>query len=629
MRSIAAVLLVLAGATQAAPSLDAPANAQAGAVLTLRATGSGDPREFVTIVPKGAREGSYGAYVYVKPGDLKLQLPVAAGEYELRLCESGSPYKTLARKAIGLAAASASVKGPASIAAGAAFEVTFTGPNNQRDYVAIGETAPGGRKYLDYKYTREGSPVKLTAPDKAGSYELRYILGERDTIIARQAITVGAVSASVSAPAQVPAGAKIKVTWTGPNNPRDFITMVKAGAAERSYARYAYTERGSPLELTAPDEPGAYEIRYATGGGYLTLARASITVGAISGTLTAPPEALAGETFKVSWKGPDNPRNFITVVPRGAREGDYSGSYFYTTPQHNPGSLVAPLVPGDYEVRYSTAEKYLTLARASLKVAPAKNEPGKVSVTPAAGTKASGAVEIILDASGSMLQKLGGERRIDIAKRTLHKLVGGAIPPGTPFALRVFGREVDSCQTDLDVPVAPLDPAAVQQRIGALVAKNGAKTPIGASLERAADDLRGATGEKLIVLVTDGEETCDGDPATAIAKLRKAGVTTRVSIVGFALDDQKLAATFRRWADAGGGAFFDAKDAGALDRSLTEALRPVFEVVNAQGQVRASGVVGGDAVAAPAGNHIVRIKGRASVSKPVAVKPQETAAITL
>ena len=248
-------------------------------------------------------------------------------------------------------------------------------------------------------------------------------------------------------------------------------------------------------------------------------------------------------------------------------------------------------------------------------------------MTLAAGAKSGGAIEIILDASGSMLQKLGSERRIDIAKKTLTKLTASTIPAGTPFAFRVFGREVDSCQTDLDMPVGPLNPAAVGQRIAALVAKNGAKTPIGASLDKAADDLKSVTGEKLIVLVTDGEETCGGDPAAAIERLRKAGIGTRVSIVGFALDDEKLAATFRRWSDAGGGAFFDAKDAAGLDKSLTEAMRPGFEVVNAQGQVLASGIVGGDAVPVPAGNHTVRIKGRANAAKPVIVKPKETASV--
>ena len=63
-------------------------------------------------------------------------------------------------------------------------------------------------------------------------------------------------------------------------------------------------------------------------------------------------------------------------------------------------------------------------------------------------------------------------------------------------------------------------------------------------------------------------------------------------------------------------------------KALTAALRPDFEVVNAQGQVIASGIVGGDAVAAPAGNHTVRIKGGADAGKPVTVKPKETASVT-
>ena len=129
----------------------------------------------------------------------------------------------------------------------------------------------------------------------------------------------------------------------------------------------------------------------------------------------------------------------------------------------NPGNLLAPLVPGDYELRYSTGETYLTLARAPIKVTAGKSEPGKIAVT-MAGAGSGGAIEIILDASGSMLQKLGGQRRIDIARQMLAKLTSSTIAAGTPFALRVFGREADSCQTVLDIPVGPLNPSAVGQR---------------------------------------------------------------------------------------------------------------------------------------------------------------------
>ena len=130
----------------------------------------------------------------------------------------------------------------------------------------------------------------------------------------------------------------------------------------------------------------------------------------------------------------------------------------------------------------------------------------------------SGAVEVILDASGSMLQRLEGERRIEIAKAAVEHLLGDVLPAGAPFALRVFGhREADSCRTDLEIALAPLEVAMARSKVRGVEAKNRAKTPIGASLLAAKDDLAGVEGPATVVLVTDGEETCEGDPPAAIS----------------------------------------------------------------------------------------------------------------
>ncbi|MDQ7084583.1 MAG: VWA domain-containing protein [Sulfurovum sp.] len=60
------------------------------------------------------------------------------------------------------------------------------------------------------------------------------------------------------------------------------------------------------------------------------------------------------------------------------------------------------------------------------------------------------AIELILDASGSMLKRIQGKRRIDIAKEVLIKAVQETIPAQTLVALRVFGhRKADACRTDL------------------------------------------------------------------------------------------------------------------------------------------------------------------------------------
>ena len=236
-------------------------------------------------------------------------------------------------------------------------------------------------------------------------------------------------------------------------------------------------------------------------------------------------------------------------------------------------------------------------------------------------------MEIILDASGSMLQKIGKDRRIDIARQTLTKLVNTTIPAGTPFAFRVFGRLEDSCQSDLDVPLGPLNVQAVSAKIASLEPKNGAKTAIGASLELVASDLRAVQGERLVILLTDGEETCGGDPAAAIDKLKKAGTAVRVNIVGLAIDDAKLAATFRHWADAGSGAYFDAQGATALNDAMAKAMRPSFEIVDAQGAVVGEGLAGGEPVRVMPGNYTVRLAGGKAAGQSVTVRAKEKATV--
>ncbi|MBL8264750.1 vWA domain-containing protein [Steroidobacter sp.] len=621
------VWLFLLGTSLAwgAPALQGPATANIGAVIPVSFTGSDNPRDFISIVPKSTPEGKYDAYEYAtKSGKVELRVPATPGDYEIRLLAASSPYPTLARVPLKVVAVTATLEAPAQVAAGANFEVKWTGPNNERDYIAIGNAE---RPYLVYAYTRGGSPAKLRALDVDGDYELRYFLGNGDKVIATRKLSIGKVSASVTAPAQAAAGAKFQVKWQGPNNPQDFIAIVKAGAPERTYSKYEYTRAGNPVELRAPDAAGDYEIRYLTGQSYATLASTKIAIGAADASVQGPAEAVAGSAFNVTWKGPNNQSDYITVVAKGAREGT-SGYYKYSS-EGSPAKLIAPLQAGDYEIWYATGQSHTTLAKATIRVTPAKQEPGKLLVTATTAVAAGGGIEIILDASGSMLQKIGGQRRIDIAKQTLTKLTSAGIPAGTPFAFRVFGREVDSCQTDLDIALSPLNAAAVGAKINALEAKNNARTPIGASLEKVSSDLAAVKGERLVVLLTDGEETCGGDPAAAIAALNKAGTTVRVNIVGFAIEDPKLAVTFSHWASLGNGSYFDAKDAAGLSNALTQSLRSSFEVVTAQGQVVASGVTGSEAVSVLPGTYTVRIKGQSSRAQSVTIEPKATATVKL
>jgi hypothetical protein len=110
----------------------------------------------------------------------------------------------------------------------------------------------------------------------------------------------------------------------------------------------------------------------------------------------------------------------------------------------------------------------------------------------------------------------------------------------------------------------------------------------------------------MVVLVTDGEETCGGDPLAAIGELRKAGLEVRVSIVGFAVEDAALKRTFQHWAQAGDGVYVDAVDGAALAAALRTSFAPRFEVRSGE-EVVATGVVDGEPLELAAGSYTVRV----------------------
>jgi hypothetical protein len=83
---------------------------------------------------------------------------------------------------------------------------------------------------------------------------------------------------SIAAPASATVGARIEVAWRGEADERDFIAIVPADAPEGRYLGYEYTRR-NPVTLTAPQQPGNYEVRYlAAASPYPTLARSPITI---------------------------------------------------------------------------------------------------------------------------------------------------------------------------------------------------------------------------------------------------------------------------------------------------------------------------------------------------------------
>jgi hypothetical protein len=589
-------------------TLSAPASAQVGGAIDVEWQGAAEARDFITIVPSGAPEGRYDAYAYTTKTPVTLKAPQQPGSYELRYLAAASPYPTLARVSITIVDATATLTAPASVPAGQEFAVQWTGPNNERDFIGLVKADAAEGTYAGpYDYTRKGTPLTLRAPDAAGEYELRYMMADTPyRTLGRTRVQVTGTAATLSVPASVAAGATFPVQWQGPDNPRDFITIVPAGTPAREYETYVYTSAGNPASIAAPEVAGAYEVRYLTAQTYATLATAAITVTPVTATLEAPASAPARASVTVTWEGPGNATDYVILLPVGAAN-DASGSYAYVS-RGKELRIATPDTPGEYELRYLTGNRRLTLGKRAIAIAP-RPAPGTLRVVAAtAGPPAleGATVAVVFDASGSMLQRIGGERRIDLAKQAVGTLVRDVLPASVGFSLRVFGhKEADSCRTDLEIPAAPLDRAAAAAKVASIQAMNLAKTPIGESLRLTAADLQSRPPPHLIILVTDGEETCGGDAAAAIRELRSRGADVRVNIVGFAIDELMLQETFADWARLGNGKYFNAKDGRELAASLVESIEVPYAVLDARGTTVATGTVNGAPVAVEAGTYRV------------------------
>ena len=218
------------------------------------------------------------------------------------------------------------------------------------------------------------------------------------------------------------------------------------------------------------------------------------------------------------------------------------------------------------------------------------------------------ALEVVLDASGSMLQRLDGRRRIDLAKDVLEELGRSVLPDGLAVSLRVFGHDrPGSCENELLLPLARLDRDAFIAAVDGVQSVNGARTSIAATLRQAGQDLANVSGSPTIVLVTDGEETCGGDPLAEVERLRAAGINTRLNIVGFAIGDAKTRKLLGSWAEAGGGQYFDAADRTTLRAAVDQATALRYAVYDIDGRRVAEGRVGGGAVELPPGDYAVQV----------------------
>lgn len=186
---------------------------------------------------------------------------------------------------------------------------------------------------------------------------------------------------------------------------------------------------------------------------------------------------------------------------------------------------------------------------------------------------------IILDCSGSMMDKgADGNVKFPAAQQAVGNLLK-AIPNGRQVAFIVYGTEPAKRCEDVRVvmPLRAIDQATkdgLMELVGSLKAQG--HTPIALALKKAGTELanikgKGARSDGMskILLITDGVETCHGDPEAEAAKLAQITNFQGVDVIGLNLTSQESAAV-KGIANRGRGKFYDAQSTAELERAIAK-----------------------------------------------------------
>ncbi len=172
-------------------------------------------------------------------------------------------------------------------------------------------------------------------------------------------------------------------------------------------------------------------------------------------------------------------------------------------------------------------------------------------------------VAVLLDASGSMKAKIDGRSRMEHAKDAIQTFVSD-LPSEMNVSLHVYGHKgagnekdkaLSCASTEVVYDLSPYHPEQFDAALNAFSPSGW--TPLAASIAAAYNDLLANSmenAENIIYIVSDGVETCGGNPVEEAKKLNESSIKAIVNIIGFDVDTAGQNA-LKQVAEAGKGTY--------------------------------------------------------------------------
>lgn len=177
---------------------------------------------------------------------------------------------------------------------------------------------------------------------------------------------------------------------------------------------------------------------------------------------------------------------------------------------------------------------------------------------------------VVFDASGSMgtTDYTAKLPRIARVKQSMERVIP-EIAPLRRLGLIVYGEgEYNACDA-IEMKLAPTANAAelILESVRSINPRG--RTPLTDSVRQAAEVLDYTQRESVVVLLTDGEETCGGDPCRVAADLKRRGPGLTIHVIGYREGQEGGYFNARCMADHTGGQYLSV----STEEELVAALR--------------------------------------------------------
>ena len=240
-------------------------------------------------------------------------------------------------------------------------------------------------------------------------------------------------------------------------------------------------------------------------------------------------------------------------------------------------------------------------------------------------------VEIVVDASRSMWGRMDGQPKMSVAKEILWD-VSHWFPQDLNLALRAYGstspsESANCADSALLVPFADENRGPIRAAIDGL--RPLGQTPIAYALQQAGRDFGGRQDDRAVVLVTDGIESCGGDPVQAARDLRDQGIIVHVIGFGMGSAADEDTASLQSIAWASGGRYVTAGSAEELKAALVQTVAMSYSVYKGNTEIANGSLGSGAPLYLPEGNYRVELHSSPPRSMPVSLSPRDRVTLTL